>query len=65
MVLNTYVDIPAPILYVPEYEPLEWAKKHCKSYLATDAVQDRQGNYYYRFFFSDEKDVAWFSLRWA
>lgn len=62
--MNNYVDLPAPILYVAEYEPLEWAKKNCKSYITNNAVQ-KEGKYYYRFFFSDEKDIAWFRLMWS
>lgn len=59
-----HFDMPAPILYAPEYEPLEWAKKHCASYITNDAVQ-KNGIYYYRFYFYDEKDYMWFALKWA
>lgn len=62
--MNKYVDLPAPKDFFWTYQPLNWAKEHCKSYLTTDAVQ-KEGNYYYRFFFSDEKDIAWFKLRWS
>lgn len=72
--MKNYVDLPVPVLYVdaqnrpvlcaPAHKPLEWAKKHCPSYITQDAVQ-KNGNYYYRFFFSDEKDLALFILRWT
>ncbi len=62
--MNNYVDLPAPILYVPDYEPLYWAKKHCKSYITNNAVQ-KQGKYYYRYFFGNEKDIVMFMLKWS
>lgn len=62
--MKNYVDLPAPIAYAPEYVPLEWAKKNCPSYITQDAVQ-RNGNYYYRFFFRDERDLILFALRWS
>lgn len=46
------------------YEPLEWAKKNCSSYITNDAVQ-KNGDYYYRFYFSKERDLIMFSLRWS
>lgn len=61
--MNNFVDLRAPITYVAEYEPLDWAKKYCKSYITNDAVQ-KQGDYYYRFFFADERDIVLFKLRW-
>lgn len=61
---KNYVDLPAPVLYVPEYKPLEWARKNCPSYITNDAVQ-RNGNYYYRFYFSDERDMIVFKLTWG
>lgn len=67
--MNNYVDIPVPVAKpafdaVPGFEPLQWAKKNCKSYITNDAVQ-KNGIYYYRFFFSNQKDVTMFTLRWS
>lgn len=72
--MKNYVDLPVPVLYVdaknrpvlsaPAYKPLEWAKKHCPSYITNDAIQ-KNGEYYYRFFFANEKDMALFILRWS
>ncbi len=50
------------------YEPLEWVKKHCPSYITNDAVQ-KDGRYYYRFYFHDswqgQRDQVMFALRWS
>lgn len=62
--MKNYVDLPAPGQYSPEYEPLVWAKKHCPSYITNTAVQ-KGGDYYYRFFFSSEVEMAAFILRWS
>ena len=65
--MNNYVDLLVlPAQQGPHrlYEPLEWAKKNCSSYITNDAVQVR-GQYYYRFFFGNEKDRIWFALRWS
>ena len=77
--MNNYVDLPVPKSIpwypystdtdddsenLPKYEPLEWAKKHCNSYITNDAIKIN-GIYYYRFYFSDQKDVTMFMLRWS
>lgn len=46
------------------YEPLEWAKKNCPSYITNDAVQ-KQGVYYYRYYFGNQRDQIMFTLRWS
>lgn len=74
--MNNYVDLPVPpsMPWYPStdpdnsenpigYQPLVWAKKHCKSYITNDAVQ-KNGIYYYRFYFGQEKDIMLFMLRW-
>ena len=52
--------------YDPFWTPLEWAKKHCSSYISNDI--HKYGNSYdssrIDYFFSDEKDAMWFALRW-
>lgn len=65
MVVNSYYfELPAPDKWAEEYGPLKWAKKHCKSYITIYAVQ-KKGQYYYRFYFGNEKDYMWFKLRWS
>ena len=49
--------------YDPLWYALEWAIKNCPSYITNDAVI-YQGVYYYRFYFSRERDRMWFALRW-
>ena len=63
--MSNWVDLPVPDrIRTPQiYEPLEWAKKNCPSYITNDAVQ-KQGEYYYRFFFGNEQDQIIFALRW-
>ena len=65
---NNYVDILASVAWpstsTPGFEPLQWAKKNCPSYITNDAVQ-KNGEYYYRFFFSQERDQIIFALRWS
>ena len=61
---NNYVDLKAPETYQAGYEPLEWAKKNCPSYITNDAVQ-KNGDYYYRFYFGREQDLLIFSLKWS
>jgi hypothetical protein len=63
--MSTVVTLP----YDPLWKPVEWAKKHCPSYITntmsdklTELVGDRtQINYY----FSDAKDATLFALRWS
>lgn len=64
---QNYVDILVPVATPsskPGFEPLEWAKKNCPGYITNDAVQ-KQGKYYYRFFFNNEHDCMFFALKWA
>lgn len=65
--MNNFVDLLVPPVQQgpsKKYEPLEWAKANCPSYITNDAVQI-SGRYYYRFFFSDDRDKVLFALRWA
>lgn len=65
--MSNWVDMP---MYWPSnvdekaYDALEWAKKNCPSYITNDTVK-KEGNWYYRFFFGQEKDVMIFMLRWT
>ena len=49
--------------YDPVWEPLEWAKKNCSSYI-TNAVHSCD-NTNIDYFFANEKDALMFLLRWA
>ena len=53
--------------YDPTWAALEWAKKHCSSYITNDI--HKYGNSYDNkridYFFRDEKDAIWFTLRWS
>ncbi len=65
---QNYVDIPVPAALpagdrVPGWPLVTWAKKNCPSYITNDAVQ-KQGEYYYRFYFARERDQVAFALRW-
>jgi hypothetical protein len=65
--MSNWVDLPVPVAFAGcenRYEPLEWAKRHCASYITNDAVQ-KSGDYYYRFYFGQEQDRMMFLLRWA
>lgn len=62
--MKNYVDLPVPKEWINAYELLEWTKKHCPSYITNDAVQ-KGGEYYYRFYFGNDKDLTWFALRWS
>lgn len=64
--MSNYVDLKVPsVVRGPyrSYEPLVWAKRNCPSYITNDAVQ-KEGVYYYRFYFSNDRDQALFALRW-
>lgn len=53
--------------YDPVWEPLEWAKRYCPSYITNDI--HKHGNSYDNkridYFFENEKDAMWFVLRWS
>lgn len=59
---NNYVDLHYNVGY--GHEPVSWAMKHCPSYITNDAIK-KNGIYYYRFYFSEEKDQMMFILRWS
>jgi hypothetical protein len=43
---------------------LAWAKANCPSYITNDYVIMGDGDFY-RLYFGQEKDFAWFQLRWS
>ncbi len=69
--MNNYVDLLVPPVQQgphSRYEPLEWVKANCATYITNDAVQ-KNGEYYYRFYFHSTpagyRDRTIFALRWA
>jgi hypothetical protein len=69
--MNNYVDLLVPPVYpgpYHQYEPLQWVKDNCPTYITNDAVQ-KDGRYYYRFYFqttpAGDRDRIVFTLRWA
>lgn len=65
--MNNFVDLLVPVAtpgFSNRHEPSIWAKKNCPSYITNDAVQ-KNGEYYYRFYFGKEQDQIIFALRWA
>jgi hypothetical protein len=68
--MSNYIDLLVPPVRQgasPTYEPLQWVKKNCRTYITNDAVQ-KNGDYYYRFYFQDnpqgDRDRTIFALRW-
>lgn len=65
--MNNFADILVPAAMPSEksgFEPLEWAKQNCPSYITVDAIL-KNDRYYYRFFFGKEKDLLMFILKWS
>jgi len=53
--------------YDPFWAPLEWAKKHCSSYISND-IHKYDNSYDAKridYFFRDEKEALMFLLRWS
>ena len=53
--------------YDPLWRPLVWAKEHCPSYITNDLHKNEYEQYDLEkidYFFSEEKDVIWFKLKW-
>jgi hypothetical protein len=51
--------------FVETQKILEWTIKHCSSYITNDAFKHENGEWYYRFYFYDEKDYILFMLKWV
>jgi hypothetical protein len=72
--MSNWVDIPAPPAEAAKpgsktgFQPLQWARQYCPTYITNDAVQ-KQGQYYYRFYFqptpAGDQDRIMFALRWT
>lgn len=57
--------IPITTSFTKRLEMLNWAKKHCPSYITNDVDKTDILFSTFRFYFSDEKDYTMFTLRWA
>jgi hypothetical protein len=57
-----YSSVSKPFLQTKEM--LVWAKVHCPSYITND-VEKRENDWYYRFYFGQEKDYVFFRLRYG
>jgi hypothetical protein len=60
--------------YDPFWEPLVWAKEHCSSYITNEAGPAKMksvpggwvnANRDIVYYFGNEKDAMWFTLRWS
>ena len=60
--------------YDPLWTALEWAKQHCPSYVTNEAVGPARtkkvpggwiSDVSIVYYFSDEQDAVFFSLKWA
>lgn len=68
--MNNYVDLLVPPVQPGphrRYEPLDWARANCATYITNHAVQ-KDGEFYYRFYFhsspAGDQDRIVFALRW-
>lgn len=59
----SYTDLPVLKTLRGSYNPIDWAKEHCESFITTGAIQ-LNGIYYYRFYFGNETDRLMFMLKW-
>lgn len=51
--------------YDPEWPALKWAKENCPSYYTNTATQvDSVYGYNVHYYFTEEKDVVAFTLKW-
>jgi hypothetical protein len=52
--------------YDPLWKPLEWAMKHCPSYITNDMHRDGDNSCdKIDYFFGNEKDALIFLLKWS
>lgn len=61
--MTTYVTLP----YRPLWEPLEWAKENCPSYIRNDVHMVGYNSYdntRIDYFFDNEEDAMLFRLAW-
>ena len=60
--MSTKITLP----YDSDWQALNWALKHCRSYITNDAYvsADHSDQYYVNYYFGDERDATAFALRW-
>jgi hypothetical protein len=51
--------------YDPIWRPLEWAKKHCKSYITNIGFNKYDDNFRINYYFGSERDAMLFKLAWS
>lgn len=64
---KNWVDLRVPVATKRElssYDALKWAKKYCRSYITNTAYRVGE-EWYYRFYFGNERDLILFQLRWT
>lgn len=62
---KNYVQLETDLKFFTHFKdsPLAWAMKNCLSYITVNSIVIDE-IFYYRFYFSDEKDLINFSLKW-
>lgn len=50
--------------YIEGQEPLNWAIDNCSGFVDVRATRINH-NLYYHYYFSDERDLTLFALRWS
>ena len=58
-----YISVRQPFERIEEM--LTWARVNCPSYITNDAVKKDRDDWYYRFYFGQEKDYLLFALKWS
>lgn len=56
------------IPYDASWKPLDWAKKHCPSYITNDVHKNEFNQFDLSkidYYFSEQKDMILFLLRWV
>jgi hypothetical protein len=62
MVMRNSITLP----HIYEWHPLAWAKANCPSYIScTGFLKEKTEEGFIEYYFSDEKDMTWFALKWA
>jgi hypothetical protein len=64
MVMSYIFYSPVSKPFLQTEEMLVWAKVHCPSYITND-TEWREDDWYYRFYFGQEKDYVFFRLRYG
>jgi len=62
--MSTIVTLP----HDTSWKQLHWVKENCPSYITNDVHQNGYNTYNptkIDYFFGDEQDALWFSLRWV